>query len=166
MSQTKSCRGVSRVLAKLEESVQCGKYYEAHQKYRTLYFRYLSQKRFDECLDLLFSGAQTLLDNQQYSSGADLGLLVVDTLEKTNVTDIELWINRLGTIIAKIRPNLVERETLLVSAWSSTETSKQITYSFFSFLLFLPQNESMCTSNRSKQSNGAAMYRKIKWDIR
>lgn len=115
MSQTKSCRGVSRVLAKLEESVQCGKYYEAHQKYRTLYFRYLSQKRFDECLELLFSGAQILLDNQQYSSGADLGLLVVDTLEKSNVADIELWINRLGTIIAKISPNLVERETLLVS---------------------------------------------------
>lgn len=102
------------MLAKLEESVQCGKYYEAHQKYRTLYFRYLSQKRFDECLELLFSGAQILLDNQQYSSGADLGLLVVDTLEKSNVADTELWINRLGTIIAKISPNLVERETLLV----------------------------------------------------
>lgn len=120
MSQTKSCRGVSRVLAKLEESVQCGKYYEAHQKYRTLYFRYLSQKRFDECLELLFSGAQILLDNQQYSSGADLGLLVVDTLEKSNVADTELWINRLGTIIAKISPNLVERETLLVSVASAT----------------------------------------------
>lgn len=144
MSQTKSCRGVSRVLAKLEESVQCGKYYEAHQKYRTLYFRYLSQKRFDECLDLLFSGAQILLDNQQYSSGADLGLLVVDTLEKTNVTDIELWIHRLGTIIAKIRPNLVERETLLVSEWSSTETSNRIIYSFLLLFFLLVSGRCVC----------------------
>lgn len=115
MSQTKSYRGVSRVLAKLEESVQSGKYYEAHQKYRTLFFRYLSQKRFDECLELLYSGALKLLEKEQYSSGADLGLLVVDTLEKTKVEDPDTWIVRLGEIIAKISPNLVERETLLVS---------------------------------------------------
>ncbi|XP_031637571.1 Golgi to ER traffic protein 4 homolog [Contarinia nasturtii] len=115
MSQTKSCRGVSRVLDKLEESVRSGRYYEAHQKYRTLYFRYLSQKRFDECLELLYDGAQKLLENDQYSSGADLGLLVVDTLEKTTIDDIELWIHRLGNLLAKIPSNLVERETLLVS---------------------------------------------------
>lgn len=114
MSQTKSCRGVSRVLAKLEESVQSGKYYEAHQKYRTLYFRYLSQKRFDECLELLYDGALKLLENSQYSSGADLSLLVVDTLEKT-IVNPEEWIHRLGTLMSKIPANLVERETLLVS---------------------------------------------------
>lgn len=114
MSQTKSYRGVSRVLAKLEESVRSGKYYEAHQKYRTLYFRYLSQGRFDECLELLYDGALKLLENNQYSSGADLSLLVVDTLEKTTVNDSELWIHRLGTLMSKIPPNLVERETLLV----------------------------------------------------
>ena len=32
-------RGVSRVLAKLKNSIEEGKYYEAHQMYRTLYFR-------------------------------------------------------------------------------------------------------------------------------
>lgn len=118
MSQTKSYRGVSRVLAKLEESVQAGKYYEAHQKYRTLYFRYLTQKRFDECLELLYTGAQTFLDNEQYSSGADLGSLVVDTLEKTNVSDNELWMHRLGELISKIKPNMVERDALLVSVFA------------------------------------------------
>lgn len=34
-------RGVSRVLQKLEKSVTDGNYYEAHQMYRTLYFRYI-----------------------------------------------------------------------------------------------------------------------------
>lgn len=116
MSQTKSYRGVTRVLAKLEESVQAGKYYEAHQKYRTLYFRYLSQKRFDECLELLYTGAQTFLDKEEFSSGADLGSLVVDTLEKTTVTDNELWMQRLGELIAKIKPTTIERDALLVSA--------------------------------------------------
>lgn len=32
-------RGVNRVLDKLEASVNSGQYYEAHQMYRTLYFR-------------------------------------------------------------------------------------------------------------------------------
>lgn len=31
--------GVERVLGKLEASVKNGNYYEAHQMYRTLYFR-------------------------------------------------------------------------------------------------------------------------------
>lgn len=115
MSQTKSFRGVSRVLAKLEESIQLGNFYEAHQKYRTLYFRYLSQQRYDDCLQLLFNGSLKLLENEQFSSGADLGLLVVETLEKTTVTDTDLWIQRMGMILSKIPANLVERETLLVN---------------------------------------------------
>ena len=34
-------RGVSRVLAKLQRSIEAGNYYEAHQMYKTLYFRYV-----------------------------------------------------------------------------------------------------------------------------
>ena len=34
-------RGVGRVLAKLQRSIEAGNYYEAHQMYKTLYFRYL-----------------------------------------------------------------------------------------------------------------------------
>lgn len=115
MSATKSLNGVSRVLGKLQESIQAGKYYEAHQKYRTLYFRYLSQKRFDECLELLYTGAHTFLDNEQYGSGADLGNLVVETLEKMKIENSELWMRRLGELIGKIKPSMVERDTLLVS---------------------------------------------------
>lgn len=37
-------RGVGRVLDKLEASVNSGQYYEAHQMYRTLYFRYIKTK--------------------------------------------------------------------------------------------------------------------------
>lgn len=130
MSQTKSYRGVSRVLAKLEESIRSGKYYEAHQKYRTLYFRYLSQGRFDECLELLYDGALKLLENNQYSSGADLSLLVVDTLEKTTVNDSELWIHRLGTLMSKIPPTLVERETLLVTILYFENKNRKISMSY------------------------------------
>ena len=32
-------RGIKKVLSKLENSINNGNYYEAHQMYRTLYFR-------------------------------------------------------------------------------------------------------------------------------
>lgn len=116
MSESKgSTRGVSRVLAKLEASIQSGNYYEAHQMYRTLYFRYVSQKRYDECLEFLYKGSYKFLTLDQHSIGVDLGVLIVDTLEKSNVENYELWIQRLCTLISKTSPNCVERETLLVS---------------------------------------------------
>lgn len=119
MSEAKSSssgtRGVSRVLQKLEASLQSGNYYEAHQMYRTLYFRYLSQKKHEELLDLLYKGALLFLNQEQLSSGADLCILIIEVLEKAQVTDNEVWIHRIGMLINKIGPSIVERETLLVS---------------------------------------------------
>lgn len=114
--------GVSRVLVKLEASVEAGNYYEAHQMYRTLYFRYLTQKRYDDCLDLLYKGSVKFLQNEQFTSGADLGILVVDTLEKRgakaeNAADQEMWIERICKLIRMINANVVERETLRVSSF-------------------------------------------------
>jgi hypothetical protein len=37
--QARAAAGTSRVLAKLNLSLEAGHYYEAHQMYRTLYFR-------------------------------------------------------------------------------------------------------------------------------
>lgn len=109
-------RGVARVLAKLETSIESGNYYEAHQMYRTLYFRYLSQKKYDELLDLLYKGSMTLLTHEQHTSGADLGLLIVDTLEKGKIVDdAEKWMQKIALLLSKIQPDVVERETLLVN---------------------------------------------------
>ncbi|KXJ75372.1 hypothetical protein RP20_CCG011847 [Aedes albopictus] len=122
-------RGVTRVLAKLESSIEAGNYYEAHQMYRTLYFRYLSQKKYEELLDLLYQGALTLLNHEQYTSGADLGLLIVDTLEKGKITeDAEKWMQKLALLLSKILPNVVERETLLVKSvkWSASVSNSQV----------------------------------------
>lgn len=108
--------GVSRVIAKLDTAVATGNYYEAHQMYRTLCFRYTSQKRYTDCLELLYTGAHTLITKEQYTSAADLALLIVETLEKQTVDEAtcELWIYRLSQLISKISANIVERETLLV----------------------------------------------------
>lgn len=117
-------RGVSRVLGKLNSSIAAKNFYEAHQMYRTLYFRYVSQGKYDELLELLYKGALVMLDNEQYSSGADLGLLIIQTLESAGsaVEDPEEWMKRLSELIGKIKPNIVERETVMEKAikWSGT----------------------------------------------
>jgi len=43
---TSRVHGVQRVLSKLESSVNAGNYYEAHQMYRTLYFRLVKRRRW------------------------------------------------------------------------------------------------------------------------
>ena len=112
-------RGVNRVLTKLDQSINEGNYYEAHQMYRTLYFRYTGQRKFEECLNLLYDGAIKLIAKKQETSGADLGLLLVDTLEKREGNaDSDLWMTNLGVIISSLSASTVERETLIVS-WKS-----------------------------------------------
>ncbi|ETN61032.1 golgi family to ER traffic protein 4 [Anopheles darlingi] len=117
-------RGVSRVLQKLRTSMEAKNFYEAHQMYRTLYFRYSAQAKYDELLELLYSGAVTMLDHLQYGSGADLGLLIIQTLESAETTNLpaEEWMKRLGELIGKIKPCVNERETVLEKAikWSGT----------------------------------------------
>lgn len=122
-------RGVARVLAKLETSIESGNYYEAHQMYRTLYFRYTSQKKYDEVLELLYKGALTLLNHEQYTSGADLGLLIIETLDKGKIDEgTEKWMQKIAVLLSKIPANVVERETLLVKAvkWSASVSKSQV----------------------------------------
>ncbi|XP_076309076.1 Golgi to ER traffic protein 4 homolog isoform X2 [Tachypleus tridentatus] len=72
--------GLDRILSKIKCNIETGNYYEAHQMYKTLYFRYLTQKKYKELLDLLYDGSDILLKHHQYNSGADLANLVVDAL--------------------------------------------------------------------------------------
>jgi len=59
--------------------------------------RYVSQQRYTEAIDLLKDGALSLLRANQISSGADLGLLLISTLDKAGapITD-----KNIGNIIS------------------------------------------------------------------
>lgn len=89
--------------------------------YRTLYFRYLNQRKFDDCLQLLHQGARHFCECDQHSIGADLGCLVVETLSKrgrpADEAELEKWLRHLGALIGLIEASVVEREALLVSGY-------------------------------------------------
>lgn len=113
--------GVKRVLSKLESCINSGNYYEAHQMYRTLYFRYLSQKKYTELIRLLFEGSKLLLDKQQQTSGADLGVLLIDVLIKSKTQPSGEHFDKIAELFALMNPSSPERDTFVQKAiqWSS-----------------------------------------------
>ncbi|GLG95286.1 Golgi to ER traffic protein 4 homolog [Gryllus bimaculatus] len=123
---TKSMHGVHRVLSKLELSINAGNFYEAHQLYRTLYFRYLGQKKYAELIDLLYDGAILLLHHNQHTSGADLAILLVDVLTKSETESSDDLFEKLSRLFELIGSEVPERETYLSNAlqWSARVTQE------------------------------------------
>ncbi|MBV94777.1 Golgi to ER traffic protein 4, partial [Eschrichtius robustus] len=81
--------GVQRVEGKLRASVEKGDYYEAHQMYRTLFFRYMAQSKHAEARELMCSGALLFFSHGQQNSAADLSMLVLESLEKAEAEVVD-----------------------------------------------------------------------------
>ncbi|XP_043260353.1 Golgi to ER traffic protein 4 homolog [Colletes gigas] len=116
--------GVQRVLAKLEASINSENYYEAHQMYRTLYFRYLGQKKYSELLELLYNGSTLLLKHEQYVSGADLGILFISVLTQSGTEPSQNYFEKIINLFSLMSPLSPERDVFVQSAlrWSIKNT--------------------------------------------
>ncbi|KAK9882970.1 hypothetical protein WA026_001186 [Henosepilachna vigintioctopunctata] len=86
----------------------------------------LGQKKYNELLQMLYNGSILFLDRDQQISGADLGILLVDVLVKSEETDSMKWTPKLCCIFSKIDSSTPERETFLASAirWSANGSSQ------------------------------------------
>jgi len=125
--------GASRVLAKLNASLENGNFYEAHQMYRTLYYRYTAQKKYGEIESMLYEGAVKLFDKDQGGSGADLSKLYLENLttaesegaveasDATRSDQSEQRMRRVVTLFASIPSSLPDKDVFLSQAikWSS-----------------------------------------------
>ncbi|KAI4499983.1 hypothetical protein M0802_004853 [Mischocyttarus mexicanus] len=116
--------GIQRVLAKLEASINSENYYEAHQMYRTLYFRYLGQEKYAELLELLYNGSLLLLQHEQHASGADLGTLLINVLIRSQSKPSSEYFEKITHLFSLMSPFSPERETFLQLAlrWSTKLT--------------------------------------------
>ncbi|RCN28051.1 hypothetical protein ANCCAN_26211, partial [Ancylostoma caninum] len=66
----------SRLEKKAQDCFDKGEFYEAHQVYRTMYFRMIQQEKFDELLDMLCSGSKKLARGEQNFVFFDIDLSV------------------------------------------------------------------------------------------
>jgi len=76
---------------------------------------------------MLFQGSILFLDADQKTSGADLGLLLIDVFNKSEEQNCDIWSPKLATIFAKIGiNNPTERDTFLAQAvkWSAQGTTQ------------------------------------------
>ncbi|XP_015908395.1 Golgi to ER traffic protein 4 homolog [Parasteatoda tepidariorum] len=113
--------GTERVMKKLQINMELGQYYEAHQMYRTLYFRYLSQKKYEELTTLLYEGSVLFFTHRQHNSGADLAILLINVLNESEVAVCDEYMEKLATLFSMMLPDSPERSNFLTTAlkWSS-----------------------------------------------
>ncbi|KAL9087173.1 MAG: hypothetical protein Q9159_003740 [Coniocarpon cinnabarinum] len=83
-----------------------GQFYEAHQQLRVITSRYLkaTPPSHDSAIDLLFNGAQLLLNAGQGGSGGDLGLYLIDVYNKGAITSDAQSKGRLLTLLRCFPP--------------------------------------------------------------
>lgn len=92
----------------------------------TTYFRYLSQKKYPELLNLLYKGSTLLLQRDQQGSGADLAILLIDVLTKSETKPCQEWIEKMAKLFELMNSSIPERETFLTNAvkWSMDNNKK------------------------------------------
>ncbi|KAG1371522.1 putative 40S ribosomal protein S7 [Cocos nucifera] len=69
-------------IEKLEKMVEDGNHYAAQQIYKSSSARYIAVQKYSEALDILQAGALNQLKHGQVTCGAELALLLVETLVK------------------------------------------------------------------------------------
>ncbi|GIY19314.1 golgi to ER traffic protein 4 homolog [Caerostris darwini] len=123
-------QGTERVMKKLQTNIEIGQYYEAHQMYRTLYFRYLSQKKYEELINMLYEGSVLFFTHNQHNSGSDLAVLLINVLNESDADVTEEYIDKLGNLFSMMLPDSPERTNFLTTAlkWSSKFMSDCISF--------------------------------------
>lgn len=76
---------VERIVARLQERISEGDYYEAQQQTRVAASRYIKTKNWPAAIDILANVAQSLLKAGQGGSGGDLCVMMVDVYKQAEM---------------------------------------------------------------------------------
>ncbi|KAI8342627.1 hypothetical protein BC941DRAFT_413339 [Chlamydoabsidia padenii] len=114
-------KGTGKTLEKLKSSVNEGKYYEAHQMYRTVARRYNKQEKYNNSIKLLHDGAVSLLQHKQSGSGSDLANYMMDTYLTANLPVDEQSLDRVIDILELYPSTEVGRKSFLSKTFSWTK---------------------------------------------
>lgn len=76
---------VDRIVARLQQKITDGDYYEAQQQTRVAASRYIKTQSWPAATDILLNVAQSLLKAGQGGSGGDLCIMAVGIYEKAEL---------------------------------------------------------------------------------
>lgn len=113
----------------------------------------MTQKKYKDLLNLLYKGSTLLLQRDQQGSGADLALLIIDVLNKSETKPCEEWIDKISKLFELMNASIPERESFLTNAvkWSMDDNKKGhpllhkvnnlIKYKAFDLIVFSTKNK-------------------------
>ncbi|KAF2128375.1 DUF410-domain-containing protein [Dothidotthia symphoricarpi CBS 119687] len=76
---------IEKAIQRQQQKIAEGQYYEAHQQLRVIASRYTKAQDWPAATDILYSGAQSLLQAGQGGSGGDLCIFLLDVFNKGEV---------------------------------------------------------------------------------
>ncbi|KAF3925609.1 hypothetical protein ABW21_db0205912 [Orbilia brochopaga] len=112
---------IEKTIARLKQRIEEGQHYEAHQQLRVVSARYLKQSNPQSAIDILYSGALSLLQASQFASGGDLSLSLVDVYTTHAVPCDPTSKARLYTLLGLLPGEEPTRKQIINAAvlWSS-----------------------------------------------
>ncbi|MCJ1276916.1 hypothetical protein MMC21_004723 [Puttea exsequens] len=96
---------IQKTIARQQEKISEGQYYEAHQQIKTIVNRYVKASDWDAATDVLYGGALALLKAGQGGSGGDLGCFLVDVFGKGEKKCGSVEKDKLLTLLRAFPPN-------------------------------------------------------------
>lgn len=124
----------SKLYQRIQTAQEEKRFYEAHQLYKTVYFRCSLRKNYAESLEYLLEGVNFFLENHQWESGSDLACLYVDVLIKSNreITDSNL--RDLCNLVSAMPSTCVDRSKFISKCLSLLSKNEGILCAFNEFL--------------------------------
>ncbi|KID74943.1 Golgi to ER traffic protein 4 [Metarhizium brunneum] len=112
---------VDKIVARLQQKITDGDFYEAQQQTRVAASRYIKTKSWDAAIDILSSVAQSLLKAGQGGSGGDLCTMMVDVYKQAELTPDSTSKGRLLTCLRLFDGEEPTRKKFITEmlAWSS-----------------------------------------------
>ncbi|KAK6541633.1 hypothetical protein TWF694_007432 [Orbilia ellipsospora] len=112
---------IDKTIARLKQRIEEGQHYEAHQQLRVVSARYIKSNNPQSAIDILFSGAQSLLQASQFASGGDLTLSLLEVYTNHSIPCDPTSKARLYTLLSLIPAEEPTRKKIINAAvlWSS-----------------------------------------------
>ncbi|VDQ04582.1 unnamed protein product [Trichobilharzia regenti] len=149
---------LSKLDHRLQAAISGRRFYEAHQLYKTIHFRCIMRKNYQEALKYLKSGSEFLLDNEQWESGTELACLVLDVYSQSGSLLTESHLAEVCELLIRMTPG-EERMRFISKALQLLQKQKDLLASFNGYLARVLWQEGSFSEARLRimlSSNGYA----------
>ncbi|KAF2965268.1 hypothetical protein GQX73_g8307 [Xylaria multiplex] len=112
---------IEKIIARLQERISEGQFYEAQQQTRVVAARYIKASNWTAAVDILYNVALSLLKAGQGGSGGDLCVLLVDTYKQAELKPDSATKGKLLTCLRLFDSEEPTRKKYIgeIIAWSS-----------------------------------------------